>query len=462
MSAVKSVTSGRQARSQAAPPCRILIISQVTEGGVAACLRDVVEVAVSAGYEVTVACPSTCDLAAWAVQRGGRWERLEMRRSPHPSDVMAVARIRRLARSSDLVHLHSSKAGAVGRLALASLGRQRPPSVFTPHAWSWLVGGRLSPAYRIFERIMLSVTSAVVAVSEEEKAEALAVLGARAARIEVNLNGVDVGRFCPQGPVTGRPAEPLLVCVGRLCRQRAPDVAVAALAQMQTPGVRLRLVGDGEDRPALEAQIGALGLTGRVELVGFRPDPAPDLRAADVVVIPSRYDGMALVLLEAMACGAAITATRVAGSSVLEGAGQLIPAEDPASLARAADALLADPGRRRRLRRAARRAAVDKCRLQLSLEGTLRLWQRLGACPGLRSSVRGPPCVRLGGQGGCIELERVSPRDDTRARSQDPLASQAGLPDCRCGGRGRRHGRAAYQAQGLPVDVVSSPAPGLG
>ena len=109
--------------------------------------------------------------------------------------------------------------------------------------------------------------------------------------------------------------EPLVVCVGRLCYARAPDVAVAALALMRTPAVRLRLVGNGEDRAAIENQTGKLKLTGRVELVGFRADPAPDLRTADVVVVPSRYDAMALVLLEAMACGAAIVATRVAGSA---------------------------------------------------------------------------------------------------------------------------------------------------
>ena len=92
-----------------------------------------------------------------------------MRRSPHPGDLLAVLRIRKLVREHALVHLHSSKAGAVGRLALASLGRRRPPSVFTPHGWSWLVGGRLAPVYRLLERLMLPVTTAVVAVSEEER-----------------------------------------------------------------------------------------------------------------------------------------------------------------------------------------------------------------------------------------------------------------------------------------------------
>jgi glycosyltransferase involved in cell wall biosynthesis len=253
--------------------------------------------------------------------------------------------------------------------------------VFTPHGWSWLVGGWLAPAYRLFEWIMIPVTTALVAVSDEERALGRAVLGSRAARIEVNPNGVDLSRFCPPGPVASRPDEALVVCVGRLCHQRAPDVAVAALALMRTPTVRLRLVGDGEDRTAIENQVSALGLTGRVELVGFRPDPAPDLRAADVVMVPSRYDGMALVLLEAMACSAAIVATRVAGSSALGGTGKLVPVEDPRALAEAVDALLADPDQCRLLGLAARERVVEQYSLQRSLEETIGLWRRLGARP---------------------------------------------------------------------------------
>jgi glycosyltransferase involved in cell wall biosynthesis len=349
--------------------------------GVAICVRDLVQAAVDRGYKITVACPAGGDLASWAQERGAAWERVEMRRSPHPSDVLAIARIRRLARSSDLVHLHSSKAGAVGRLALASLGRRRPASVFTPHAWSWLVGGRLAPAYRLIEQIMMPVTTVVVAVSAEERLQGQAMLRCRPDRIEVNPNGVDTTHFCPPGPVAGRTDDPLLVCVGRLCHQRAPDVAVAALALMRTPRVRLRLVGGGEDRPAIERQASVLGLTDRVEFVGFHPDPSPDLRAADVVVIPSRYDGMALILLEAMACGAAIVATGVAGTSALGGGGQIIPVDDPQALAQSVDALLADPERRRRLGLEARKRVVEEYSLQRSIEGIIGVWRKLGARP---------------------------------------------------------------------------------
>jgi glycosyltransferase involved in cell wall biosynthesis len=169
-------------------------------------------------------------------------------------------------------------------------------------------------------------------------------------------------------------------------------VAVAALALMTTPRVRLRLVGDGCERAAIERQISRLGLADRVEMVGFRRDPTPELRAADVVVISSRYDGMALILLEAMACGAAIVATQVSGSSALDGVGELVPTEDPRALAEAVEALLADSDRCRFLGRAARVRAADHYPLHRSVERNIALWQALGASS---PASRPAPKIRL-------------------------------------------------------------------
>ncbi len=235
---------------------------------------------------------------------------------------------------------------------------------------------------------MIRVTNAVVAVSEEERSAGQTALGRRAARIRVNNNGVDIGHFRQDGPVASRTSDPLVVSVGRLSHQRAPDVALAALALMRTPAARLRLVGDGPERATIEEQAAALGIADRVELVGFRRDVAPDLRAADVVMIPSRYDGMALVMLEAMACGGAIVATRVPGTSALDSAGILVPVDNARSLAAAVDALLADPTRRQALGHAARTRAVEHYALHCSIAGILKLWRDLGAAPTAESAQR--------------------------------------------------------------------------
>jgi glycosyltransferase involved in cell wall biosynthesis len=356
----------------------VLLVSQPVTEGVAVWVRQLAGAGVGAGLDVTVACPAGGDLSGWVEAAGAGWARVDMARQPGPKDVAAAAAVRRLLPRHDVVHLHSSKAGAVGRVALRTVPRSgRPASAFTPHGWSWLVGGRLAPAYRAAERALAGVADAVVCVSDDELAAGRPVLGRAAARARVIENGVDVERFSPHGPVAGRGDGPLVVCVGRLTRQKGQDLAVDALAALADQRARLRLVGSGPDAAALADRAAALGVAGRVEMIGTVPDPAPHVRAADVVVVPSRWDGLSLALLEAMACGAAIVAARAEGASVLEGAGVLVPTGDSAAVAAAVDRLLADPGERARLGAAARARAVDRFDVRRSLAATVDLWREL-------------------------------------------------------------------------------------
>lgn len=354
----------------------MLLVSQPVTEGVAVCVRQLAAAGVAAGMDVTVACPAGGDLARWAAEAGAGWHRLRLVRPPAPSDATVAVEMRRLLRDVDVVHLHSSKAGGVGRVALRSM-RRPPGSAFTPHGWSWLVGGRAAPAYRTVERALAGVTDRVVCVSDDELAAGRDVLGRAAPRATVIENGVDVERFSPDGPVAERGDERLVVCVGRLARQKGQDVAVEALALVDDPGVRLRLIGDGPDRDALAARAAALGLGDRVELVGPVAEPAPHLRAADVVLVPSRWDGLSLSLLEAMASGAAIVATKVDGSSVVGDAGVVVAPDDPPALAAAVDRLLADPDERARLGAAARARAVERFDVRRSVAATLDLWREL-------------------------------------------------------------------------------------
>lgn len=359
---------------------RVLLASQVTISGVAICMRELIRGGVAAGFELTVACPEEGDLRRWAVEAGAHWEHLELVRSPHLSDLPGVARMRRLATTTDVIHLHSSKAGAVGRLALAGLpASRRPPCAFTPHGWSWLVGGALAPAYRSFEALAARMTHTIVAVSQDEAAAGRAVLGRSGRRLRVIENGVDTERFSPVGPVAERSEGPLLVCVGRLAWHKGQEVAVRALARMADKRARLRLVGAGADRDAIGALAGQLGVADRVEMIGLVADTAPHLRAADVVVVPSRYEGLALVLLEAMACAKPIVATASIGSSAVEGAGILVPVEDEAALAAGVEEVLRNPALGRRLGDSARQRAKDRFSLERSVAQNLDMWRELAA-----------------------------------------------------------------------------------
>lgn len=356
---------------------RILHVSQPTDGGCALAVKVLAEAGTRAGHAVTVACPRHSDLPGWITDVGARWHPLPMVRQPTLADISAVLRMRRLFAAADVVHLHSSKAGALGRLALRSLGKRAPASCFTPHGWSWLVGGPMAPVYRTYERLAAAWTDVIVAVSDEEAAAGRGVLPPGLARVTVIPNGVDTERFCVEGPRASRSAQPLIVCAGRLTVQKGQDLAVRALALLGTAGARLRLVGEGPDTATLRQLATALGVADRVEFTGHC-DPRPHLRAADVVLVPSRWEGLSFVLLEAMACGKAVVATAAAGSGVVGDAGIVAPPDSgPAGLAAALDEVLADEPIRRRYGERARARVCEHFAAPRMLAAYLDLWEAL-------------------------------------------------------------------------------------
>jgi glycosyltransferase involved in cell wall biosynthesis len=345
-----------------------------------------------------VACPDARHgpLSEWIQKVGASHVAFNLRRRPALDGLRGVLLLRRLARGRDVMHLHSSKAGAVGRIAVATLRRRdRPAVVFTPHSWSWQSGGRLTAPYRLVERVLTRCCDTIIAVSEHEAAEGRAVLGSAVDRLTVIANGVDRARFSPDGPRAERSDAPLIVCVARLSRQKGQDLAIRALAQLRTRDARLRLVGAehpvGEKR-RLVRLAESCGVGARIEWYGEVTDTAPQFRAADVVVAPSRWEGMSLVFLEAMACGAAIVVTDVFGSDAIGGAGVVVPQDDVAALAHAIDGVLHDEPGRRRLGQAARQLSASYD-LATTLDRNLELWRALSEPGGTR---RGH-LLRLGG-----------------------------------------------------------------
>ncbi|MGW7195157.1 glycosyltransferase [Streptomyces chryseus] len=336
---------------------------QPVEGGVARVVTDLVRAQTSEGLRTVVACPQGGTLASDAAEAGAQVHTWPAVRAPGPrlaGEVMTAARLVRRSRPH-VVHAHSAKAGLAGRLAL----RGRVPTVFQPHAWSFeAVRGREAALALAWERYAARWTSRTLCVSETER-ETGEVAGIPA-RWSVIRNGVDLGHFRPDegaGRAAARAALPLLsgipaaaplvVCVGRLCRQKGQDVLLRAWRQVAAPGARLVLVGDGPDGERLRAEAPP-----GVLFAGASRDTRPWFHAADVVVLPSRWEGMALAPLEAMACGRPVVLTDVSGARESLPPGQethcLVPPEDPAALATALTALLGDPGLRASLGHAAR------------------------------------------------------------------------------------------------------------
>ncbi len=210
----------------------------------------------------------------------------------------------------DVVHLHSAKAGLVGRLLI----RGSTPTVFQPHAWSFeAVEGTLRAAALRWEAFASRWTSVVIAVSEAEAAAG--VSAGVTAPTRVCPNGVDTQRFTPRKRELARtslglPSAPLVLCMGRVTQQKGQDLLIRAWPRVlaQRPDARLLVVGDGPDREQLQRVA-----HGNELIPGATDVPELWYAAADVVALPSRWEGMALVPLEAMASARSVVAFDVPG-----------------------------------------------------------------------------------------------------------------------------------------------------
>jgi glycosyltransferase involved in cell wall biosynthesis len=250
--------------------------------------------------------------------------------------------------------------------------RGRRVTVFQPHAWSFAaVTGPVRRASLAWERLAARWADVVVSVSEGERADGVAC-GVAARSWAVVPNGADLARFVVADRAAARlrlglPDAPLVVCVGRLSRQKGQDVLLAAWPSVDVPGATLALVGDGPDAGSLSAAAGP-----GVRLVGRRDDVADWYAAADVVVVPSRWEGMALTALEALACGRPVVATDVAGMREIAGGVDVVPVEDPAALAVALGGRLRSP-----VPASVARAAAERHDLKDSTASIRALYARL-------------------------------------------------------------------------------------
>ncbi|MET9785384.1 glycosyltransferase [Streptomyces canus] len=362
------------------PRPRVLHLTQPVDGGVARVVTDLARAQLAAGLHVTVACPDG-PLAPAVRGLGADVRHWHATRSPGPALVREVRRLGQVLEDvrPDLVHAHSAKAGLVGRLAV----RGRIPTVFQPHAWSFeAVGGMTAALALRWERWGARWASQVVCVSAAERAT-----GVRAGiggRWTVVPNGIRPERFHPAPVDTVRsavlpgvdPAAPLVVCVGRLCRQKGQDVLLDAWDSVsrRVPDARLVLVGDGPDQERLRSRAPR-----SVLFAGSVTDTAPWYQAADLVVLPSLWEGMALAPLEAMSCGRPVVLTDVDGARESLPPALvprcLVPPGDPTPLAEAVTTLLLDPLLREALGHQGRRHVLSTHDVRLTAEAVAAVYR---------------------------------------------------------------------------------------
>jgi glycosyltransferase involved in cell wall biosynthesis len=282
---------------------------------------------------------------------------VEVADRPRPAhDLAAVLRLRRLLRdwAPDLVHAHGLRAGAFAALAQAG---QPYRLVVTVHNAPPATGpGRV--VYAALERLTARRADVVTWVSGDLAARmrrAGARDGGRAVVAAPGFAPPEPGRVAAAGGDLGGAGRPAVFAAGRLAGQKGFAVLIDAAARWQgrDPCPRLAIAGEGPLAGALASQADAAGVP--VRFLGRRNDVPALMAAADVVVVPSLWDGQPLVVQEALRSGRPLVASRVGGIPDLTGedGALLVPAGDAGALAEAVLAVLDDPGLAARLRAAA-------------------------------------------------------------------------------------------------------------
>jgi glycosyltransferase involved in cell wall biosynthesis len=361
----------------AARPRILLLITLAETGGAQSYVAGLLPALVGR-FDVLVGAYGEGPLRDATLAAGARFIPLRhVRRDLHVvHDVLGVVELAALMRRErpDIVHANSSKAGLLGRTAAALV--RVPIRVFTVHGWAFKAySGAPSALYRWADRLMAPLTTVTICVSERERAAGVAARTCRAHRTVVIPTAVDA-RAAPES----RPAEgtPRVLAVGRLASPKDPLTLVRALAGVRGP-FSARIVGDGPDRPAVEAEIRACGLQDAVEVLGERRDVPRLLAEADVFVLSTRSEGAPISVLEAMAAGVPVVASAVGGvPEIVEDSatGVLVPSGNAAALAGALESLLADPALRGRLGAAGLRRVRERFDLDQLRRAHLELYAR--------------------------------------------------------------------------------------
>lgn len=334
----------------------ILQVVEASGAGVGRHVRGLCESIVDQGHRVTLAyAPHRTDEAFRQFLSDRRNEiafvPLRLRREVSPvSDLASVFRLLSLMKRKgpfDVVHGHSSKGGAIARLAGYWSGI---PTVYTPHSLvmsSPEISSTKVAAYSMIERILGNwATSRIVAVSEDERDFIRKLKLVPDERIVLISNGVDDQdiRYFSERRTTREVADEKPLTFGSVMRfsaQKAPGRLVEAFVRLSTaiPQVPIRLViaGDGELFNDVERQVRESGLGERISLLGWRTDSREVLLGLDVFVLSSLYEGGSYAILDAMAAGLPTVSTAVFGTkeTVAQVPGNvLVPAGDSVSLAR--------------------------------------------------------------------------------------------------------------------------------
>lgn len=311
------------------------------------------------GHRVTLLCAPQARIHAEAHNWGVPAVALPIDRK-RPRGLRALAAWLR-ANPSDVVSTHSSTDSWLAALTLAILGRPMP-MVRTRHISAPVPRGPLS------RWLYMRAAARVVTTGEALKRQLVEQNGFAESRIESVPTGIDAGRFRPGERKASRakfglPQDKTLVGIVATLRSWKGHAVLLEAMALLPPDIDLVIVGDGPQRAALEQQIAALDLRGRVRMQGQQADVLPWLRALDIFALPSyANEGVPQALVQAMLVELACVTTPVGGIPELadhDRTALLVPPRDARALAAAIERLAVDAGLRRELGEAARKHCVE-------------------------------------------------------------------------------------------------------
>jgi glycosyltransferase involved in cell wall biosynthesis len=350
---------------------KVLHVSTTSAGGLGTSLMSIMRALDSSRFEVHVALGLGYPLDSAFEPAGIRLHPLDLSRGIHPVQFARslVRLVRLMARERyDIVHVHGSEAGILGRLAARVVGI--PVAVVELHGYANRDphGVLERTLYRWVEKALDGMTDAYVAVSEHVRRQWIDRGICRPDRVQVIYHALDLKVFqdCGEVPRAQRPENGPVV--GTVCLLEARKGLASLLEAIPTvvhevPGVRFAIAGEGPLEPWMRQRVEELGITGKVDFLGWRTDVPELMRGFDVFALPSRRESFGLVFLEAMACRCPVVGSRVDGipEVVTDGeTGILVPPDDSRALASAIVELLTDVDKAKRLAEAGRKR-VESC-----------------------------------------------------------------------------------------------------
>jgi glycosyltransferase involved in cell wall biosynthesis len=361
-------------------PVRVLrVIARLNMGGPALHVAYLTAGLAKRGYDTTLVAGSLArgedSMAFVADELGLDVRRIaELHRDISPvRDVIAALRLARLIRRErpQILHTHTAKAGAVGRLAALLSGSARPPIVvhtFHGHVLRGYFDPVRTAGFRLLEQLLARTSTALVAVSPQVRDDLVALGVAPRERFAVVRLGIELAdRVTADGDLRGETRRVLGIApdrfvvgwIGRMTGVKRTEDVLVAFRQLRDAGVdaTLCMIGDGPDRPAVERRAHDLGVMRDTLFLGYQEEVARFYAAVDAVILPSINEGTPVTAIEALAAGRPVVATRVGGlpDVVRDGEdGFLVPAGATGELAERLARLARDPKLRTRMGEAGR------------------------------------------------------------------------------------------------------------